>query len=74
MHVYENTVLHSVVPLGQYGQVSYVSAEETATILRREGVRIAPSTATFVDEETVLTVPLDIIRDVVPVTVVPATK
>ena len=74
VHVYENTVLHSVVPLGQYGQVSYVSAEETATILRREGVRIAPSTATFVDEETVLTVPLDIIRDVVPVTVVPATK
>jgi 3',5'-cyclic AMP phosphodiesterase CpdA len=67
IHVFESTVLHSVVPLGQYAQVSYVTAEETATILRREGVRIAPSTATAVEEETVLTVPLDIIRDVVPV-------
>jgi len=60
VHVYENTVLHSVVPLGSYAQVSYVSAEETATILRREGVRIAPSTATAIEEETLLTVPVDI--------------
>ena len=64
VHVFENTVLHSVVPLGEYAPVSYVSADETAAILRREGVRIAPSTATAVDEETVLTVPIDIIEAV----------
>jgi Icc protein len=55
-------VLHSVVPLGAYSQVSYVTAEETAAILRREGVRIRPSRAEAVDEDTLLTVPVDIIR------------
>jgi len=64
VHVYEDTVLHSVVPLGSYAEVSYVSAEETNAILRREGVRIAPAPANAVDEETVLTVPIDIIREV----------
>jgi Icc protein len=62
VHVFEDTVLHSVVPLGAYSQVSYVTAEETAAILRREGVRIPPSRANAVDEDTVLTVPIDIIR------------
>jgi Icc protein len=62
VHVFENTVLHSVVPLGSHAQVSYVTADETAAILRREGVRIAPSRANAVEEDTVLTVPIDIIR------------
>jgi Icc protein len=62
VHVFEDTVLHSVVPLGAYSQVSYVTAEETAAILRREGVRIRPSRAEAVDEDTLLTVPVDIIR------------
>lgn len=62
IHVFENTVLHSVVPVGQYDQVSFVSAEETASILRREGVRIAPARALRVEEDTVLTVPLDIVE------------
>jgi 3',5'-cyclic AMP phosphodiesterase CpdA len=62
IHVFEDTVLHSVVPIGQYAQVSYVSAEETATILRREGVRIAPAREFALEEDTVLTVPIDIIR------------
>lgn len=64
VHVYENTVLHSVVPLGSHAQVSYVTADETTAILRREGVRIAPSAANAVEEDTVLTVPIDIIREV----------
>ena len=38
VHVYENIVLHSVVPLGQNAAVSYVDAEETALILARNGV------------------------------------
>ena len=43
VHVYENTVLHSVVPLGQTAAVSYVSAAETALILARNGVEIPVS-------------------------------
>ncbi len=62
VHVFENTVLHSVVPLGQSTTVSFTSADETDRILRREGVRIAPTPAFAVDEETVLTVPIDIVR------------
>jgi Icc protein len=62
--VFEDTVLHSVVPIGAYAPVSYVSAEETAAILRREGVRIAPAASSGVTEETVLTVPVDIISAV----------
>lgn len=64
VHVYEDTILHSVVPLGQYAQVSYVTAQETASILRREGVRIAPAPSHAVEEDTVLTVPIEIIRSV----------
>jgi 3',5'-cyclic-AMP phosphodiesterase len=64
VHVYENTVLHSVVPIGTYPQMSYVSAEDTGAVLRREGIRIAPARAFAVDEDTQLTVPIDIIRAV----------
>lgn len=62
VHVFDDTVLHSVVPIGQSAMVSYVSADETDRILRREGVRIAPAPAFAVDVETVLTVPIDIVR------------
>lgn len=41
IHVYENTVLHSVVPIGTYPEVSYVDAAETARILDEHGVTIA---------------------------------
>ena len=44
IHVYDDTVLHSVVPIGEYAAVSYVSPEETAAILAREGITIAPAT------------------------------
>ena len=64
VHVYEDTVLHSVVPIGTYPQMSYVSAEETEAVLRREGIRIAPARAFAVEEDTLLTVPIDIIRAV----------
>jgi 3',5'-cyclic AMP phosphodiesterase CpdA len=66
VHVYEDIVLHSVVPLGAYAQVSYVTAEETAAILRREGVRIAPATGSEVLEDTLLTLPLEIIQEIDP--------
>ena len=42
IHVYDETVLHSVVPIGEYATVAYVTADETAAILERNGVTIAP--------------------------------
>ncbi len=45
VHVYDDTVVHSVVPVGTYDTVGeYVSAEETARRLEQAGVRIAEST------------------------------
>ncbi|WP_423917583.1 phosphodiesterase [Frigoribacterium sp. 2-23] len=44
VHVYENTVVHSVVPIGTYATVGeYVSPESTAERLALAGVRIAPA-------------------------------
>lgn len=48
VHVYPDTVLHSVVPLGSYqalntAPLSYVDAAETARRLAADGIHIAPS-------------------------------
>ena len=43
IHVYDETVLHSVVPIGEYAAVAYVSPEETAAILAKNGITIAPA-------------------------------
>jgi len=43
IHVYDDTVLHSVVPIGDYAAVSYVSPEETAAILASEDITIEPA-------------------------------
>lgn len=43
IHVYEETVLHSVVPIGDYGAVSHVTADETQAILERNNVTIPAS-------------------------------
>jgi Icc protein len=58
VHIFENTVLHSVVPVGQDAAVSYVDAEETALILARNGVefpvsgtRPAPPEAPITNDE-----------------------
>lgn len=54
VHVYDDTVLHSVVPIGTYSTVAYVTAEETAAILAKSGITIAPPVnphvAAFADE------------------------
>jgi hypothetical protein len=63
VHVYENTVLHSVVPVGTYSEVSYVSAEESAAILEREGITVLPAASAAILEDTQLTVPVEIIRE-----------
>jgi 3',5'-cyclic AMP phosphodiesterase CpdA len=43
VHVYPNTVLHSVVPLGNYPTLDYVDAEESARRLAADGIRIPPA-------------------------------
>jgi len=51
VHVYGNTVLHSVVPVGAFDSVSYTSPEETAQKLRDNHVVIPLSlTAPAVDD------------------------
>jgi Icc protein len=42
IHVYDDTVLHSVVPLGNFATVGkFVTAEETDVILANEGILVA---------------------------------
>ncbi|MEJ3405147.1 phosphodiesterase [Rathayibacter sp. YIM 133350] len=43
VHVYPETVLHSVVPLGEYPALDYVDAAETSRRLTAEGVSIQPA-------------------------------
>ncbi len=43
VHVYPDTVLHSVVPLGSYAQLDYIDADETARRLAHDDIRIAPA-------------------------------
>lgn len=43
VHVYQDTVLHSVVPVGQYRALDYVDAEETERRLAEQGIVIPPS-------------------------------
>jgi 3',5'-cyclic AMP phosphodiesterase CpdA len=43
VHVYADTVMHSVVPIGGYAEVSYVSEQETADRLAEAGVLIPPA-------------------------------
>jgi len=50
VHVYDQTVMHSVVPVGRYSEVSYVTPAETARILAENGVVIPLSAAQPVAE------------------------
>ncbi|MFP7760017.1 phosphodiesterase [Marisediminicola sp. LYQ134] len=61
IHVYDDTVLHSVVPIGDYPTVSaWVTADETARILEAEGITIPARINAPVPPEqpSVLPVPL----------------
>jgi Icc protein len=62
VHVFEDTVLHSVVPLGDYGALSYTSAEETTALLDAKGVTVRASTTPPPPiEEDLTTRPLELI-------------
>ena len=58
VHVYENTVLHSVVPIGHYPTLDFISAEETKRRLDLQGVRIAEAVSPLVSPEPPMTMPI----------------
>ncbi len=60
VHVYESTVLHSVVPVGQYEALDFVSAEETARRLAASGIRIPNRINQPVAPEPPMTMPIPI--------------
>ncbi|MCS5732404.1 phosphodiesterase [Herbiconiux daphne] len=58
VHVYENTVLHSVVPVGTYQTLDFITAEETKRRLAAEGVVIAEAVSPRVSPEPPMTMPI----------------
>ncbi len=57
VHVYPDTVLHSVVPLGQYEVLDYVSPEESAARLSAAGIRIPERVNAWVAPEEPMLLP-----------------
>lgn len=60
VHVYGTTVLHSVVPVGEYAALDYVDAEETARRLAASGIRIAARINSPVAPEPPMTMPIPV--------------
>jgi Icc protein len=58
VHVYSDTVLHSVVPLGEYATLDYVDATETRRRLAASGVVIADAISLPVAPEPPMTMPI----------------
>ncbi len=61
VHVYDETVLHSVVPIGQFPALSnWTTAAETSRILARQGIVIDPPRNSHVPAEAPFVVTLDV--------------
>jgi len=59
IHIYDDTIVHSVVPTGVYPTVSkWVRPDEVTRILAANGIRIAPAQNAPVVAEEPLTVPI----------------
>jgi 3',5'-cyclic AMP phosphodiesterase CpdA len=58
VHVYEHTVLHSVVPVGSYPTLDHISAEETRLRLAAQGIEIADAVSPLVSPEPLMTMPV----------------
>lgn len=58
VHVYPTTVLHSVVPIGQYAALDYIDAAETQRRLAESGIRIAERVNQPVAPEPPMTMPI----------------
>lgn len=62
IHVYDDTVMHSVVPIGDFPVVStWVTADATAAILAEQGITIRPAVNPHVPAEPPMTMPLQVI-------------
>jgi 3',5'-cyclic-AMP phosphodiesterase len=62
VHVYPETVLHSVVPLGSYPALEYVDADESARRLHDLGVEIMPSGSLPAFREPPRTTPIRVLQ------------
>ncbi|WP_382303601.1 phosphodiesterase [Herbiconiux sp. UC225_62] len=58
VHVYEHTVLHSVVPVGSYPALDHITAEETRLRLATLGITIADAVSPRVSPEPPMTMPI----------------
>jgi Icc protein len=58
VHVYGSTVLHSVVPVGQYEALDFVDAAETRRRLAASGIRIPDRVSQPVSPEPPMTMPI----------------
>jgi 3',5'-cyclic AMP phosphodiesterase CpdA len=61
VHVFQNTVLHSVVPVGEYAALEHVDAEETQRRLAASGVRILDAVSVPVPKEPPMTMPIPVL-------------
>jgi Predicted phosphohydrolases len=60
VHVYPGTVLHSVVPLGQYAALDYIDPQESARRLDEAGIRIIDRINQPVRPEPPMTMPIPV--------------
>jgi 3',5'-cyclic AMP phosphodiesterase CpdA len=62
VHVYPGTVLHSVVPVGAYAALDYITPEESARRLAEAGIRIIDRINPHVTPEPPMTMPIPVLR------------
>ena len=62
VHVYADTVLHSVVPLGEYEPLDYIDAAESARRLAASGIEIMPAGSLPAYREPPMTTPIPVLR------------
>ncbi|HYI34739.1 MAG TPA: phosphodiesterase [Glaciibacter sp.] len=62
VHVYPDTVMHSVVPLGSYPALDYIDASETERRLKEIGVDILPAGSVAAVREPPMTMPIRVLQ------------
>lgn len=62
VHVFADTVLHSVVPLGDYPALDYVDATESARRLAGDNIRIMPAGTLPTFREPPMTTPIPVLH------------
>ncbi len=62
VHVYPSTVLHSVVPLGEFPALDYIDAGETERRLQASGIRIADRINPPVESDPPMTMPIPVLH------------